>query len=501
MHFSTLFTTATVAILGFTDLASGHCVFIDAWGSVKPGIHGHGLGFGAFTPRKGTALLPHQRDVAVFDQRVVHHWANKNYMKNGCGCTAQGVGDWYSKNKETLWKQKGKWLFNEVTPAGAFINVKKQIDFMALMESKGTTRKCLATGRETLKTGIPKVAAGKRLTILAYQVNLDGAGPFECKIDFKGNGHTWTKKLDVVSCKVDGKDQGKNCPGWPTSSFNLWTIGKVHAFEVQLPKHLNCQGKYGPKGKFTDICLVRCENKAANGPFGGCVPVQQIRPKAKIVTKKVGTKKIVTTIPITKFVTKKVIVRPQTVKKTVVKVIRVTVKPSVKSIQRVRVTTVTAARTVIYIIRGGVRKPTTVTKGEVVTVTETVPAPTTSNVTTTIVEDEEFEDEVVEGGKSDDDDNEGEDKEAEDEPEDEGNKISGKEGNTDQNADQKPSEKEIEAAIGGEDISDEDREKLKDEKVSKEDKKLLDEAGKAKGSEFEYDEDVGYFEKHGARRG
>ncbi|KAF3147179.1 hypothetical protein TWF703_000019 [Orbilia oligospora] len=30
-----------------------------------------------------------------------------------------------------------------------------------------------------------------------------------------------------------------------------------------------------------DICIVRCENNADNGPFGGCIPVQQIRPVKK----------------------------------------------------------------------------------------------------------------------------------------------------------------------------------------------------------------------------
>ncbi|KAK6499398.1 hypothetical protein TWF506_004025 [Arthrobotrys conoides] len=495
MHFSTLFTAATVALVSFTDLASGHVVFIDAWGSTKPAIHGHGLGYGYFTPRKGTHLVPFQRDVAVFDQRVVHHWLNKKPMATGCGCSVQSSANWYEKNNKSLWKSKGNWLFSEITPAGAFINVKNHVDYLSTLEAKGSTRTCIATGRKGLKNGIPKVAAGKTLTIIAYQVNLDGGGPFDCMIDYKGTGQSWTKKLAVSSCRVNGKlyDKSNNCPGDPKSSFSWHTVGKRLRFQIALPADMNCRGKYGAKGKVENICIVRCQNRAANGPFGGCVPIQQVRPTVKIVTKKVGNQKVTSKVPV-KPATKKFIPKPKTIRTTVVSYIRVPIKPTGKPAPpKVKVTTVTASvrDTIIYIYRGpnNSRVPSTIKKGKIVTITETIPAPTVTVVTTSIVKEEVFEDEVIEKGKDGDDDD-GDDGDVEDEPEDASNEIGGKEGTPDKT----PTDKEVEAAIGGEEISDEEREKLKEEKISTEDKELLDEADKNKDDTMEdHPEDTSYF--------
>ncbi|KAF3308087.1 hypothetical protein TWF173_001741 [Orbilia oligospora] len=500
MHFSTLFTAATVALVGFMDVASGHVVFIDAWGSTNPAIHGHGLGYGYFTPRKGTHLVPFQRDVAVFDDRVVHHWGNKKYRPNGCGCSVQSSANWYVANNKSLWVKKGNWLFNEITPAAAYINVRNHVNHLSFLESKGATRDCIATGRKKLKNGIPKVAAGKTLTIIAHQVNLDGGGPFHCKIDYKGVGQSWTRNLEVASCRVNGKlhKGGKNCPGDPNSSFSWHTIGKRLSFQLVMPANLNCQGKYGANGKVLNICLVRCENKAANGPFGGCVPIQQVRPTVRVVTKKVGNQKVTSKVPIKPASSRKIVIKPQTVRTTVVKVVKVPIKTAGRPAPpRVRVVTVTARDTIIYVYRGphNTRVPSKVKKGAVVTVTETIPAPTVKTVTTTVIEEEVFENEVVEKGNDDDED--GEDGEVEDGAEDAGNDIGGKNGTPDQ----KPTDEEVEAAIGGEDISEEEKEKLKEEKVSDENKELLDEADKKKDETMEdHPEDTSYFKRLRMRR-
>lgn len=211
----------------------------------------------------------------------------------------------------------------------------------------------------------------------------------------------------------------------------------------------------------------------------------------KFVTKTVGTKKVITKVPITKSVTKKVVVSQKTVRATVAKVIKVPIKVTAKPPPpKIRVITVTAAKTVIYVIKGGVRTPSTVKKGDVVTVTESVNVPTAKTVTTTVVEEEVFEDEVTEKGGD-------EDGDVEDEPEDDSNKIIGKGGDPDQT----PTDEEVEAAIGGEDISDEEREKLKEEKISNDSKELLEEANKTKDTEMEDDEeDISYFKKLRFRR-
>ncbi|KAK6349351.1 hypothetical protein TWF730_010099 [Orbilia blumenaviensis] len=472
MHFSTLLTSITVALVGIIDVTSAHCVFIDAYGNAKPAIRGHGLGFGPFTPRKGTHLLPHQRDIAVFDDRVVHTAWNKKYRPYGCGCSAQTSAVWYEKNMKTRWKEKGSWLFNDVTPAAAFINVKSSVDYLAFQETRGVTRSCLATGRKGLKTGIPQVTAGGKLHILVYQVNLDGGGPFKCKIDYKGNGATWTAPLQVI----------KNCPGDQSSSFNWPGIGKTCWVSIAMPKRLNCHGKYGANGRIENVCLVRCENNAANGPFGGCVPIKQFIPSRKVVTKKVGTKKVVSTKVITK---KKYITKQKTVRVPVTKFIRVPApKPTKVAPPRIRVVTVTRA-TVIVLTQGKVRKTTSVAKGGVVTITETVKLPPAKTSTVTVFEEEIFDEEVPEDGKDDDDEDEDDSSEVEADPaNDDANKVGPKAAE----ATEKPTPEEIEAAIGGEEFDEDDIEKLKDEKVSKEDKELLQEAAKSKDQKVEFED-------------
>ncbi|KAK6510180.1 hypothetical protein TWF481_004893 [Arthrobotrys musiformis] len=571
MHFSTLFTTATVVLVGMSDIVSGHCVFIDAWGSARPAYHGHGAGFMFDTPRKGNHLFPHQRDITVFDQTVRHTKWNKKYLPNGCGVTGQSVVHWYQKNNPAqLKKKKAQWVVSQKAPAGAFIDIKNIIDKMAWWEKQKTNRVCLATKRKGLAIGMPKVVPGGTLTIVAYQVNIDGAGPFHCKLSSNAHPSNWVT-VPVTSCKWKGK-HGKNCPGHVKTSFNWGTVGKTMTFTVKMPHNLNCVGK-SSNGK-SNICIVRCENVAVNGPFGGCIPVEQIRATPQVVRPPTPVRPPVGAV--TRYVTVLAPPRPPPVRVTtvteqqvVIYVIRngvrvpITLKRGATltlPAQPVVTTTITAPKTVIYIVRDGVRKPYTATKGEKVVLTEAPPlavttvaepktivlivkdgttitstatkgqtiyvpaaTPTTitvtepksviyivkdgATITTTVTKGETVVvtstaspvvSTVVEtatgtpdaGGKSGEegepegDKEEGGDGEAggkvAEEPEDKNNEIESEEGGE---ADQKPTDEEIEAAIGGEDISDEEREALKNEKVSKEDKEDLDEAGKAKEEE------------------
>ncbi|KAF3287530.1 hypothetical protein TWF970_007250 [Orbilia oligospora] len=82
-------------------------------------------------------------------------------------------------------------------------------------------------------------------------------------------------------------------------SINLGTIHKGNLWITYvLPTDLRCTGSYG---NMKNICLIRCENKAANGPFGSCVPVQQIVtnvPEPKPVPKPVVTPKPAVPAPV-----------------------------------------------------------------------------------------------------------------------------------------------------------------------------------------------------------
>ncbi|KAF3113979.1 hypothetical protein TWF569_010290 [Orbilia oligospora] len=45
---------------------------------------------------------------------------------------------------------------------------------------------------------------------------------------------------------------------------------------VGIPKNIKCLARYGT---YNNICLMRCENQAHNGPFGACIPFQVMYPK------------------------------------------------------------------------------------------------------------------------------------------------------------------------------------------------------------------------------
>lgn len=48
---------------------------------------------------------------------------------------------------------------------------------------------------------------------------------------------------------------------------------------VQMPANLQCTGTVGG---MNNVCMVRCQNQALAGPFGGCVPVQQASAGANV---------------------------------------------------------------------------------------------------------------------------------------------------------------------------------------------------------------------------
>ncbi|KAK6519200.1 hypothetical protein TWF281_003889 [Arthrobotrys megalospora] len=438
MHFSTLTGGSVVLVLAtIADLASAHCVFADAYGNAAPGVRGWGLGFDSTTPRKGTYLYPQQRDVAVFSNKVVHDAWWKGYNPKGCGCSVTSVGQCYQKNEPKKWFPKygitdaqRTWLFSQVTPAEGYIGVKKYADWLAWHEYTKKTRTCSVTGRKGLRTGFPKVTSGGELNIMNYQINIDGAGPFKCKIDFKGVGQSWTMDVPVT----------KNCPG-DAHSLDWWGIQKPCWFKVKLPSNLNCQGVYGGKGEYKNICLVRCENNAANGPFGGCVPIQQLKPVKKIVTKKKTTTK------------PKATSKPKTPTKPPTQPKKVAPKV-VTSVKKIYVT----------VTKSGVKVVSTVTKNVVVTKIVDPPPPEQ----TPDAEDDEEEEVEEEVDVYD----------IEEELKDPSQNDADKPAPKPAPATKTPTKEELEAALGGENFDEDTIKKLKEEKVSDEDKEALKKAAK-----------------------
>lgn len=92
-----------------------------------------------------------------------------------------------------------------------------------------------------------------------HQVNSDGAGPYTCMINADGTGTSW-ENIQVTT-NVEGNERGRNRDG-EMGDFPL---------VASIPAGQNCTGTVAGED---NVCLVRCQNPARAGPFGGVVPVQ-----------------------------------------------------------------------------------------------------------------------------------------------------------------------------------------------------------------------------------
>ncbi|KAK6512944.1 hypothetical protein TWF506_009106 [Arthrobotrys conoides] len=91
-------------------------------------------------------------------------------------------------------------------------------------------------------------------------------------IDYNGNGQKWTTENLLVTT---------NCQG-NAESIRPWGSPAPCELEVQLPANLNGIGKCMAQR----ICILRFQNHAQNGSFGGCIPLQQLEPVAKQAVQK-----------------------------------------------------------------------------------------------------------------------------------------------------------------------------------------------------------------------
>ncbi|KAM6538140.1 beta-1,3-glucanosyltransferase gas1 [Fusarium falciforme] len=137
-------------------------------------------------------------------------------------------------------------------------------------DSAETVGETLGGGDNDVETGtsailaetnddLPQVTQGGELTMTLHQVNSDGAGPYTCMINDDGTGQSWT---DItVTQNVEGNERGRNRDG-EASDFPL---------VASIPADQECTGTVAGQN---NVCLVRCQNPARAGPFGGVVPVQ-----------------------------------------------------------------------------------------------------------------------------------------------------------------------------------------------------------------------------------
>ena len=137
-------------------------------------------------------------------------------------------------------------------------------------DSAETVGETLGGGDNDVETGtsailaetnddLPQVTQGGELTMTLHQVNSDGAGPYTCMINDDGTGQSWA---DItVTQNVEGNERGRNRDG-EASDFPL---------VAAIPADQECTGTVAGQN---NVCLVRCQNPARAGPFGGVVPVQ-----------------------------------------------------------------------------------------------------------------------------------------------------------------------------------------------------------------------------------
>jgi hypothetical protein len=110
---------------------------------------------------------------------------------------------------------------------------------------------------------LPQVSAGGQIMMTVHQVNSDGAGPYKCMIDATGTGTNW--QPITVTQNLEGSDRGRNRD---TQMQDL-------PLTAAIPAGQTCTGTVAGQ---SNVCMVRCENPARAGPFGGCVPVQMAAP-------------------------------------------------------------------------------------------------------------------------------------------------------------------------------------------------------------------------------
>ena len=136
-------------------------------------------------------------------------------------------------------------------------------------QSAETFGETLAGGDNQLEAGtqaimaetggqLPQITAGGEVQMTLHQVNGDGGGPYTCMINADATGQQWT------NIQVTTTPPGRNSRNREGAATDFPLVAAV-------PADQNCTGNVAGQD---NVCLVRCQNAARAGPFGGVVPVQ-----------------------------------------------------------------------------------------------------------------------------------------------------------------------------------------------------------------------------------
>ncbi len=129
---------------------------------------------------------------------------------------------------------------------------------------KGTTETGVkaATG-VAASSGLPTTDDSGAISMTFHQVNQDGAGPLKAAIDCTSGGS------DPAAFK--SAEVTQNVPG---AGFGGLSLAQTTDFpvKVQMPQGMTCQGSVGGA---SGVCIVRLQNSALAGPFGGSAAFTQ----------------------------------------------------------------------------------------------------------------------------------------------------------------------------------------------------------------------------------
>lgn len=134
----------------------------------------------------------------------------------------------------------------------------------------GSTGETIGAGANSVEAGtqkimgmtggsLPQVTPGGQIMMTLHQVNSDGAGPYTCMINGDGTAESW-QNIQVTQ-NVEGNQRGRNNAGSTAD----------HPLTAAIPANQKCTGTVAGQ---ENVCMVRCQNPARAGPFGGVVPVQ-----------------------------------------------------------------------------------------------------------------------------------------------------------------------------------------------------------------------------------
>lgn len=128
---------------------------------------------------------------------------------------------------------------------------------------------------------LPQISAnGGSVSGTLHIVTSDGAGPYKAMINADGTGNSWTAmdvETQVPGTKGNIKKTEKRFWARALQSVGIMkratNINEDYPFKVNVPAGTTCTGNIAGQA---NTCLVKLVNPSNAGPFGGCIPVQQV---------------------------------------------------------------------------------------------------------------------------------------------------------------------------------------------------------------------------------